>query len=48
MDSHQVCGVLEHVSDECDDVETGECFGVALIIFDQPATACGPGRIASG
>ena len=40
MDAHQVCGMLEHVSD--DDLEAGECFGVALV--DQPAAPRGPGK----
>ena len=42
--SHQVRGLHEHVSDECDDVETRERCGVALVILDQPAAACGQGR----
>ena len=41
---HQVYGALEHVSDEGDDVEARECCCVALVILDQPATACGPGE----
>ena len=44
MNSHQVCGMPEHVSDECNDVEAGECFCVALVIFDQPTAACSPGE----
>ena len=41
---HQVGGVLEHVSDESDDVETGKSGRVALIILDEPAAARGPGK----
>jgi len=26
--------VLEHVSDECDDVEAWECRGVALVVLE--------------
>ena len=44
MHSHQLCGMLEHVSDECDDVEASECCCIALVILDQPAAACGPGK----
>jgi hypothetical protein len=42
--SHQVCSVLEHVSDECDDVEAGECCGIAFIVFDRPTATCSPGE----
>ena len=36
--------MLEHVSDEGDDVEAGECWGVALVVRDRPAAAYSPGE----
>ncbi len=36
--------MFEHVSDEGDDMQTGKCFGISLIIFDEPSATCGPGE----
>src|SRR5271154_1010627 len=42
LDQH--CGLLEHVADESDDMEAGECFGISLIVSDKAAAACRPGK----
>lgn len=39
---HKDHGLLEHVFDESDDVETGESGGVAFVILDEPAASRGP------
>ena len=36
--------MLEHVCDECDDVEAGECCGIAFMVCDQPTAWCSPGK----
>jgi hypothetical protein len=36
--------LLEHVSDEGDDMDPGKCGRVSLVIFDQTAATCGPGK----
>jgi hypothetical protein len=36
--------VLEHVSDEGDDVEPCEGFGISLVVFDEAPAARSPGE----
>ena len=41
---HQKSGVLEHVSDEGNDMQSREGFGVSFVIFDKPSATRGPGE----
>ena len=44
MHLHEGGCVLEHVSDERDDVESCESLCISFIVLDQSSTPCGPGK----